>query len=174
VHALSKQSLDLPSLLAKANECVCARAIDGKFVTVFLVTVERSGLMRYANGGHNPALWITAAGSVTLLKEGGPLLGFFGNARFRESSLQISPGDLLVLYTDGVTDAEDANSEAFGEERLLEWASRQGGRPCTEVHQSLLAAVTDFAGSRHQADDLTFLVLQYLGNGARTQLQTST
>jgi serine phosphatase RsbU (regulator of sigma subunit) len=174
VHALSKQSLDLPSLLAKANECVCARAIDGKFVTAFLVTVDRSGLMRYANGGHNPALWITAGGSVSLLREGGPLLGFLRDARFRESSIQMSPQDLLVLYTDGVTDAEDANSEPFGEERLLEWASRQGGRPCAEVHESLLAAVTDFAGSRHQADDLTFLVLQYLGHGARTQLQTST
>jgi serine phosphatase RsbU (regulator of sigma subunit) len=163
VHALCRQTFELPSLMASMNQCILARAIDGKFVTAILATISRSGRVQYVNGGHNAALWIPARGSVVQLTEGGPLLGFLEHARYPEETIQLARGDVLLLYTDGITDSDNAKEEPFGEDRLLDWASQQCGRSAAEVQESLLAAIATFCEGHPQADDLTFLALQYRG-----------
>lgn len=123
----------------------------------------RAGRFVYSNGGHNPPLWIGAGGRVFELSEGGPLLGFMENVTYGQTSLTLGPGDLIVLYTDGVTEAVNSGGEQFGAERLTAWAARQAGRSPEEVQKCLIEAVDDFSGARPQADDLAVLVVRFTG-----------
>jgi phosphoserine phosphatase RsbU/P len=116
---------------------------------------------QYTNGGHNPPLWIQKNGNVTELMEAGLLLGFRHAATYPEGSVQLAPGDLLFLYTDGVTDSVNEKEETFGMNRLLDWADRRAGRSPAEVKESLIDTVGLFCGKSRQADDLTVLVVQY-------------
>ena len=80
--------------------------------------------------------------------------------------MQLEPGDLLVLYTDGVTDSENARGENFGSARVLDWAGHQWQRSPAEVESSLLHAVTGFCNGHRQADDLTLLIIRFLGDNS--------
>ena len=113
------------------------------------------------NAGHNPPLWIRKDGSVTELAEAGLLFGFQDTATYPEGSIQLVPGDLLLLYTDGVTDSVNERDEMFGMTRLLDWARGQPGKPPAEVKESLIDTIREFCGKSRQADDLTVLVVQY-------------
>ena len=163
VHAVSRLAPDLPAWIRTLNDCILERGVQGSFVTGFLATVNRAGELQYINAGHNPPLWIQAGGRITALSEAGPVLGFLQNCPYPQPSIQLAPGDLLVLYTDGITDSENDRGESFGDERLLAWASAQAGRMPQQVEQSLMDTVAQFCGSVRQTDDLTLLVARYLG-----------
>jgi phosphoserine phosphatase RsbU/P len=107
---------------------------------------------------------IQSNGRVTELAEGTVPLGLVDNDSYLEAMVQLEPGDLLVLYTDGLTDSENALGETFGAERVLDWARRQWQLPASDVEKSLLQAVTRFCNNRRQADDLTLLVIRFLGD----------
>jgi serine phosphatase RsbU (regulator of sigma subunit) len=164
VYGVSGYSLDPPSLMSTLNECILKRAVDGSFVTAFLATLDSRGTLRYTNGGHNPPLLIEANGRVTELSEGGLLLGLRKSTAYPEGSIQLTAGDLLLLYTDGVTDAEDPDGNPFGIARLLDWASHQAGRLPGEVKDSLFRTVDQFSRGARQFDDLTVLIVRYSGS----------
>ncbi|HET8547829.1 MAG TPA: SpoIIE family protein phosphatase, partial [Bryobacteraceae bacterium] len=103
VQALCRDSVELPRLLTTMNACFRSRAQSGSFVTVFAGVLDKNGRFRYTNGGHNPPLLVRRTGEVAELAEGGPLLGFFEHAAYREGTAQLVPGDLVFLYTDGLT-----------------------------------------------------------------------
>jgi serine phosphatase RsbU (regulator of sigma subunit) len=161
VHAVSRSSSELSSLMGTLNECILARSVEGRFVTAFAATLDATGRLRYTNAGHTRPLWIQANGQVTELTEGGPPLGTFKNPGYEQASVQLRPGDLLLLYTDGVTEAEDRTGNPFGTASLLGWARTQVGQLPTEVKESLINTVSRFCGGVRQADDLTVLVVQY-------------
>jgi serine phosphatase RsbU (regulator of sigma subunit) len=163
VHAVSRSSPELSSLMGTLNECILARSGEGRFVTAFAATLDAAGRLRYTNAGHTRPVWIQANGQVTELTEGGPPLGTFKNPGYEQGSVQLRPGDLLLLYTDGVTEAEDRTGSPFGTPCLLGWARGQAGHLPAEVKQSLIGAVSHFCGGVRQVDDLTVLVVQYTG-----------
>jgi serine phosphatase RsbU (regulator of sigma subunit) len=160
VHGCARHSQDPSCLMGTLNQCILARAA-GRCVTAFLATLDRAGRLRYSNAGHNPPLWIRKDGSVTELPEASLLLGFQETATYPEGSVQLAPGDLLLLYTDGVTDSVNESEETLGMIRLLDWARRQAGKPPAELKESLVHMVGQFCGKSRQADDLTVLVVQY-------------
>ena len=164
VHGVSRYCLEPSSLMVTLNECILKRAVEGNCVTAFLATLDRTGHLRYTNGGHNPPLWIQTDGRVTELCDGGLLVGFQESAAYLQGSIQLQPGDLLLLYTDGVTDTEDQEGTTFGSARLLEWACQQAGRSPLEVEESLIHRLSQFCRGTRQADDLTVLVVQYSGS----------
>jgi len=164
VHALARSSKALCDLMRTANQCIRERAAGNSFVTAFLATLDSGGRLRYSNAGHNPPVLIRSNGRVTELAEGTVPLGLVDNDSYLEAMVQLEPGDLLVLYTDGLTDSENAQGETFGAERVLDWARRQWQLPASDVEKSLLQAVTGFCNNRRQADDLTLLVIRFLGN----------
>ena len=90
-------------------------------------------------------------------------LGLLENVSYREAAVQLGPGDVLVLYTDGVTDSENAQGDAFGAARLLDWASHQWQRSAEDVKKSLLDDVMGFSNGHRQEDDLTMLIIRFLG-----------
>jgi serine phosphatase RsbU (regulator of sigma subunit) len=163
VHGVLRHSQEVSRLMGTMNKCILARAVEGRFITAFLATLDRAGRLRYTNGGHNPPIWIQKNGQVVEFSEGGLLLGFMKTASYPEGSAQLEPGDLLLLYTDGITDAADEHQETFGTHRLLDWASQQVGRRPIEVKENLVHTVRQFCGKSRQADDLTVLVIQYKG-----------
>ena len=132
------------------------------FVTLFyglLVKSPRS--LSFVNAGHNaPLLFRSGPGSVEELHATGPALGITGRGRYREYAVPLAPGDLLVLYTDGITEAVNAGGEEYGTDRLTETVRQNASRTPQEITDAVIAGVTAFAGSEPQADDITIMVIR--------------
>jgi serine phosphatase RsbU (regulator of sigma subunit) len=165
VQALTRTRVDPVGLASALNECFRSRptADTVSYVTAFAGILDRSGRLTYCNAGHNPPLLITSGGSVQQLSEGGPFLGFFKGPKFQEGGVQLSCGDVLLLYTDGVTECEDTGGEFFGIERLISWAVTAGSLSPDVLCHDLMQTLSSFSGDTAQGDDLTFLILRYTG-----------
>ncbi|MBL8842412.1 MAG: SpoIIE family protein phosphatase [Planctomycetes bacterium] len=136
----------------------------GLFVTYFALTLDvRRGVLRYAAGGHNPPLLLRrgAAAPEPLAATGLPA-GVAADARAGERRRKVAPGDLLLLYTDGLTEAESPQGEPFGEERLGELLVRHRERPAAELVARLQEAIADFRGGAAATDDGTALLIKVL------------
>ena len=131
------------------------------FVTLFYAVFDpETGLVRYANGGHNPPLIVHGDGSSTILPlTGGVALGVAPDFEFSTDQARLEPGEALVMYTDGVSEAEDLDSEEFGMDRLQEVFAGAPLKSAQEANDAVFAAVREFAGDRSQSDDITCLVL---------------
>jgi serine phosphatase RsbU (regulator of sigma subunit) len=163
VHGAARHTHQAVALLHTINTCLRERGAPGSYVTAFLATLDCDGCLRYINAGHNPPLWIHAGGAQSLTA-GGPLLGLLENPSHQEAVLQLAPGDLLLLYTDGITEAVNDRGEAFGEARVVEWASRLAGASPAQLCSGLLRAVQDFSGGRPNPDDLALLAVRFTGD----------
>jgi sigma-B regulation protein RsbU (phosphoserine phosphatase) len=145
-------------LLRSANSILSEDAEAGMFVTVFAAFVARDGQVSYANAGHNPPVLVRADGSWESLSEGGVALGINQGAVPSPGAVTLRPGDVLVLYTDGATEAMSVSGEEFGERRLAEAASASGS--AEERMRSILGAIDAFAAGAPQYDDITIVVIR--------------
>lgn len=136
------------------------------FVTLFYAVFDpESGKLHYANGGHNPPLIVHKDGSSTVLPlTGGVALGVAPQFTFTTELAQLQPGEALVLYTDGVSEAENAASEEFGMDRFREVFAKAAPENARTANDAVFAAVRKFAGNRSQSDDITCLVLLRTAN----------
>jgi len=136
------------------------------FVTLFYAVYDpETGLVRYANGGHNPPLIVHKDGSSTILPlTGGVALGVAPQFEFSTDQVRLEPGEALVMYTDGVSEAEDLDSEEFGMDRLLDVFAGATLESARSANDAVFAAVREFAGDRSQSDDITCLVLLRSGS----------
>ena len=149
-------------LLALTNRVLLGRRIESRFLTLFLATLAPDGLLTYSNAGQNPPFLLTARG-VRRLETGGTLVGAFPHAAFEQESIQLQPGDTVVMFSDGVTDATSADGVPLGDERLASVVEDLAGSSPDEILQALLDAVGEFARGAEQQDDVTLAVVQYLG-----------
>jgi sigma-B regulation protein RsbU (phosphoserine phosphatase) len=149
--------------LARTNDVLCTQNPMELFVTVFYGIFDPvSGQLQYANAGHTPPLIRRSDGSVESLKgSNGLMLGVMPGAQYATHALNLSAGDRLVLYTDGVTEAFNAAAEAYGEQRLIAEVRACGGGPAATVVESICRSVTQFAGGAAQSDDITLSVLAW-------------
>lgn len=149
-------------VLQRANRLILADSRAGLFVTTFYAVLEtRTGQLTYANGGHNyPLRYETATGQIHPLRAQGIVLGIVPEPQFDQLSLQLSPGDVLLLYTDGVTEAMNPERELFGDERLAAVLRAHHQRSPQEIINAVLDAVNSFAGGQSQADDITMVVIK--------------
>jgi len=154
--------------LAHANQELCAQNPLDLFVTVFYCIFDAlTGMLRYANGGHNPPYLRHADGSVESLSGvGGLVLGAMREMEYPDHAVQLRPGDRLVLYTDGVTEAFNVANEAYGEQRLM--AEIQGHPVGTAVSlvDGICHGVEEFAAGAPQSDDITLVVLDWRSGAA--------
>jgi sigma-B regulation protein RsbU (phosphoserine phosphatase) len=146
--------------LGRVNRALCRRRLEPHFATLTYGVLSPSRRFCYANAGHNPPILVTVTGGVRRLGTGGPILGVFEDARFAEETLQLEPGDAVVLFSDGVTDAVNRDGEPFGDERLLACVSGCADRSARGYLDASFAAVHAFADGAPQADDITALVLR--------------
>jgi sigma-B regulation protein RsbU (phosphoserine phosphatase) len=150
-------------LLSQANEALVRRAIDARFATAVYAVLDRRGRLTYCNAGHNPPFLVGKSG-VRRLECGGMVVGAFERAIFDEDTQQLEPGDVLVAYSDGLTEARDAGGDEFGEERLLSCVKANSDLSPTDLMECLLSTVHQFSAGTAQSDDLTMLVLRYTGD----------
>lgn len=145
--------------LGRINEVLIRRAIESRFVTMFLTALTPDGDLTYCNAGHNPP-FLMSGGTVRRLTTGGLICGLFPTATYEEETVALRPGDLLVIFSDGVSEALNAAGEEFGDDRILACLEKATG-PVQEVLDQLLSTVREFATGTVQSDDMTAVVLRY-------------
>ncbi len=153
-----------PELLFRLNNHIVESTADNRFITLILVEVDaRTKTLRYLNAGHNPGLLVRRSGEVTALFASGLPLGLLADSRYRVDELDMAPGDLLCLYSDGITECESTLGEEYGQERLEEFLRSARDRPLPEIVRAIEDDVTRFGGGRPQGDDQTVVLVRCAG-----------
>ncbi|MCI0491021.1 MAG: SpoIIE family protein phosphatase [Blastocatellia bacterium] len=162
IHATVINELAMRVVMARVNRLVHQSTDGERFITTFygLIDPEHRRLL-YINAGHNPPLLLRADGTVQMLEEAGLPLGVFENSHYSESVVEFRTGDILVLYTDGVTEAANAEDESFGLERLEQTVREISHGRAHEICRAVTTAVRDHsADSGGPGDDLTIAVIK--------------
>ncbi|GAB4212450.1 MAG: SpoIIE family protein phosphatase [Roseiflexaceae bacterium] len=147
--------------LARANRWIARDSESAMFVTVFYGVIDpQRGVLRYACAGHNPPLLVRADGSVSELHTPGIALGVIEDAHIGEAEITLEVGDLLVCYTDGVTEAVDHTEEPFGVPRLADLVRANRQRSAAEILETITQTLADFAGDAAPFDDVTLVVVK--------------
>jgi len=164
LRATASRGLSPSECLASVNDALCGEDAGALFVTCFYGVLDTSsGWIEMSNAGHNPPYVLHADGRLDATPQtGGFMLGMFARTPYSTGSLQLEPGDSLVLYTDGITEAVDTSDEQYGEERFgtcLQRAAASGPVSAKDIVEAVTADVALFSGSAPQADDTTLLVI---------------
>ena len=152
------------SIMAKVNNLLFESTASDIYVTaVYGVLDPKNRIFTFSNAGHNAPILRRADGEMKYLIEGGMALGMFENSKYEERPLSVAPGEIILFYTDGVTEAKNQSQEEFGTRRLkqvIEDSHRLGAR---QIRENVYEAVKKFTGLSHQEDDLTMIVFKVRG-----------
>jgi serine phosphatase RsbU (regulator of sigma subunit) len=147
--------------LNRVNRLLCEKTLRSRFVTLFLFVLNPEGAGRFISAGHNPAwLFRSATGEIEDLNADAAVLGIFEDGSYDSRALHLRKGDLLVVYSDGLTDAENPQGEMFGENGLREIIRREAPLGGHAVERAFLKAIGDFTQGMPQTDDITFVVVE--------------
>ena len=150
-----------PVLLERLNRHIVESSASNKFITMLLAEMDpRTGVLHYMNAGHNPGILLRHDGSVDQLGAGGLPLGLMPAARFQSRALTLEPGDLLCIYTDGITEAESQDEEEFGMGRLIDLLRRERHRPLQELIEVIPQLVGEHSQGLPQGDDQTLVLMR--------------
>ena len=159
----AEENISLPQLAAKMNRFLHRSTKSNSYATFFFAQIdERNRQLRYVNAGHNPPYLFRSIGSSEIeeLSTGGTVLGLLPQASYEEATLNLRPGDVLVAFTDGVTEALNPKEEEFGEERLKDLLRQLVHLPANEMSARISHALRNWIQDAAQYDDLTFLVMK--------------
>lgn len=151
--------------LRLVNTGLLKRQVDARYATMFFAMLSPDGALAYCNAGHNPPI-VVGAGGVRSLEGSGMPVGLFGAATYSDDHTRLEPGDVLVVYSDGVTEALNTAGEEYGDDRLAEVTMAHRTAPLDEFMQHIITSVQKFATGASQSDDVTVLVVRYLGTPA--------
>ncbi len=154
----SDQPLD--KVITHLNRVLIQKSASGHFLTLFCAVLDCDGLFRFVNAGHNPPILARADGRIELLSTKSLLLGAFGFAEYVAAEIRLDRGDLVVMYTDGVTEAVNASEEMFGDERLESLVSGIRASNAEEIKTRILDEVVAFTRGLPQGDDITMITLK--------------
>lgn len=151
-------------ILQRVNQALCENNQSDMFVTLFCGVFDiQTGELTYANGGHNPPLSDVANGAFEFIAlPEGTIVGAFDNACYQSAALTLEPGQSLVVYTDGVTEATDKNGAFFCAERLQAVLNQNSGTDARSLIEAVCAEVYAFCADTHPSDDLTLFALRYV------------
>ena len=148
-------------VLNRVNRLLCEKSLPYQFVTLFLFLLSPQGVGQFISAGHNPAyLYRSATGKIEELSSGDLILGAFAFVSYQSSPLLLHPGDILVVYSDGLTDAQNRQEEMFGEDRLLKIIQQEAPSGSNALQQKFLKAIEEFTFGMPQTDDITFLIVE--------------
>jgi sigma-B regulation protein RsbU (phosphoserine phosphatase) len=148
-------------VLNRVNRLVCKKSLPFQYVTLFLFLLGPDGKGQFISAGHNPAyLFRFATGRIEELVSDAYILGMFDFASYQSRAFRLDKGDILVVYSDGLTDSQNHREEMFGEERLLEIIQQEAPSGSHALKQKFLKAVEEFTQGMPQTDDITFVVVE--------------
>jgi sigma-B regulation protein RsbU (phosphoserine phosphatase) len=164
LKTLASTTSSLTDLVSRMNNYACSNSQNGRrFTTTFIAEYDpASRSLTYVNAGHNPPILRRQTGAVERLTEGGVPLGILQNAAYQSGSATLEAGDWLVIFTDGVTEAENRNAEEYGESRLLTVLRVQVAAAPQALLSTILQDIDRFEGDAPQHDDITLLLLKAL------------
>jgi phosphoserine phosphatase RsbU/P len=158
-----RNNYSIRTIMSKVNRLLWESTDANQFVTAFYGVLDESRrILTYCNAGHNPVLLIHQDGSWIKLETGGLILGAFAHSTYQESYLEIRPNDVLLLYTDGVTEIYDHAEEEFGVDRLLELVKSHSQLSAKELTALVQQEILEFASDRTIQDDFTIVILKAL------------
>jgi sigma-B regulation protein RsbU (phosphoserine phosphatase) len=161
LRALLSQESTLPVLARRANDLLHATTPSNRYATAILVLYDPvSGACHWVNCGHNDGVILRKSGEVELLPCSGLALGLFPKRTYEEQEFQLHEGDLLCLYSDGVTEAQDLSENEFSLERLTECLRANRDCPSTAIVDAVFYAIDEFVGSAPQFDDITLMIVK--------------
>jgi serine phosphatase RsbU (regulator of sigma subunit) len=155
----------IPAILSILNRFLFRHTESGRYATMFYGQIDaRERIFTYSNGGHPPPI-LYSNGELRLLKVGGPLVGIFDDSSYDQETIRLQSGDVLAIYSDGVTDAgttpESLNfDDAFGQERLEAAVLANASLPANAILDAIFKEVTRYVGSNKQFDDITLIVVK--------------
>ncbi len=159
-HLLSQTDDDLETLFNKLNEHLTDTLVVGRFITVFALRIAADGSScKYVVAGHPPPFVIRANGESEELERTGPVLGL-APIPFRQGEVQLNPGDLLLAFSDGYSEVQNAAEDLFGEERMMRYVQEHQSAPLQEIHRGLGEAVDRFREDEPLPDDMTILLVR--------------
>jgi serine phosphatase RsbU (regulator of sigma subunit) len=147
------------------NKALCRRGVEARFVTLMFGLVTPDGALTYCNAGHNPPI-ILSTGAIRHLEVGGPVIGLLSAARFEQGTDRLEKGDVIVIFSDGVSEAFSKVGEEFGESRLIQIVGDPTGVPAKDLVDRIVAGVRAITVGAVQSDDITVMVIRYLGPSA--------
>jgi len=153
-----------PVMIQRLNQLLCdSQSQTSKYVTFFYAVLKHAtGEMCYVNAGHCYPLVLKENGNVHRLEIGGTVLGFFRDANYSKGVYNVDPGDVLILYTDGVSELTNAQEEEFGVDRIIQTIRKHRSEPILAIRAALESALHAHRGSQHQGDDITFILVKRL------------
>jgi serine phosphatase RsbU (regulator of sigma subunit) len=150
-------------VLNRVNQLLCGKSLPYQFVTLFVFQLSPEGVGQFISAGHNPGyLFRSATGKMEELLPDAFVLGMFDFATYQARPFHLDKGDILVVYSDGLTDAQDQQEEMFGAERLRRLIRQQAPAGSQALEQNLLTAIDEFTQGTPQTDDITFVVVEKL------------
>lgn len=163
IKDLAESGIEVNDIFTRANEKLCETNDSGMFVTAWMGIMDlNTGILKYANAGHNPPLLLRAGGEFEYLKSrAGFVLAGMEGMKYRVNELTLGANDRIFLYTDGVTEATDAKSELYGEDRLLEFMNKNKDVDVFSLLPMLKANIDEFVAEAPQFDDITMLIFDY-------------
>jgi serine phosphatase RsbU (regulator of sigma subunit) len=148
--------------LVRFNHMLIRKAILGRFATLFYGVLAGDGRLTYTNAGHNPPI-VAGRSRIRRLASGGTIIGVFPEAVYEQETVQLEPDDVVVVFSDGVTEAFDKEWNEFGDERLVDYVRTNRDLPPMKLLDELIASIKAFVGGAPQSDDMTILILRYGG-----------
>jgi sigma-B regulation protein RsbU (phosphoserine phosphatase) len=155
--------ISLPGVFSRVNQYLCERSGEDRYATVFYGILDKQGRFEYVNAGHVPPLLRRKAGQLEGLGSANFPVGMFSEAEYQSSRIQLEPGDYLVIYTDGVSEAQNTRSELFEEARLRRIMEDFSGQNVQDMGDAIREGMRAFTEGAAQSDDITLLVVQYKG-----------
>jgi phosphoserine phosphatase RsbU/P len=158
--------ISLPGVFSRVNQYLCERSGEDRYATVFYGILDKMGRFEYVNAGHVPPLLKRKAGGLEGLGSANFPVGMFAEAEYQSARVQFEGGDYLVIYTDGVSEASNTQSELFEEARLRVIIEEFSGETVQQLGDAIREGMRVFTEGAAQSDDITILVIQYKGNVA--------
>lgn len=164
LHTISEEEMPVEQIVTRLNKGMNRNMPGGRFVTLVMAVLDgQSGALRYTNAGHNRPLLVRTQGTAEELSEGGLLLGIMAGAEYEGADVTMEAGDVLVFFSDGVTEAANAADEEFGDARVVEVVCANRERPAAEIGSAIREAVTRHLEGQPALDDVTVVVVKRTG-----------
>jgi serine phosphatase RsbU (regulator of sigma subunit)/pSer/pThr/pTyr-binding forkhead associated (FHA) protein len=158
--------ISLPGVFMSVNQFLCERSGDDRYATVFYGILDKMGRFEYVNAGHVPPLVRRGSGALEELGSGGFPVGMFPEAEYQSARVNLDPGDYVLIYSDGISEAVNPRNEMFEEKRLQRILEDFQGENVHELCDAIRAGMKAFTEGAAQSDDITMLAIQYKGNPA--------